>query len=40
VRASEVERAARVLHDRFHLSEEALSLEAHPPGQDRADGRG
>jgi aspartate kinase len=40
VRASEVERAARVLHDRFHLSEEALSLEVHPPGQDRADGRG
>src|SRR6266699_3064672 len=40
VRASEVERAARVLHDRFHLSEEARSLEAHPPGQDRADGRG
>ena len=40
VRASEVERAARVLHERFHLSEEALSLEAHPPGQDRADGRG
>ena len=40
VRASEVERAVRVLHDRFHLSEEALSLEAHPPGQDRADGRG
>lgn len=40
VRASEVERAARVLHDRFHLSEEALSLEAHPPGQDRADGCG
>jgi aspartate kinase len=40
VRASEVERAARVLHDRFHLSEEALSLEAHPPGQGRADGRG
>jgi len=40
VRASEVERAARVLHDRFHLSEEAPALEAHPPGQDRADGRG
>ena len=40
VRASEVERAARVLHERFHLSEEALALEAHPPGQDRADGRG
>ena len=40
VRASEVERAARVLHERFHLSGEALSLEAHPPGQDRADGRG
>jgi aspartate kinase len=40
VRASEVERAVRVLHDRFHLSEEALSLEAHPPGQDRVDGRG
>jgi aspartate kinase len=40
VRASEVERATRVLHDRFHLSEEALSLEVHPPGQDRADGRG
>ena len=40
VRASEVERAARVLHERFHLSEEALSLEAHPPGQDRSDGRG
>ncbi len=40
VRASEVERAVRVLHDRFQLSEEALSLETHPPGQDRADGRG
>jgi len=40
VRASEVELAVRVLHDRFRLSEEALSLETHPPGQDRADGRG
>ena len=40
VRASEVERAVRVLHDRFQLSEEALLLETHPPGQDRADGRG
>jgi len=40
VRASEVERAVRVLHDRFDLSQEALSLETHPPGQRRADGRG
>jgi len=40
VRASEVERAARVLHDRFDLSEEAFTLEAYPPGQDRADGSG
>jgi aspartate kinase len=40
VRASEVERAVRVLHDRFRLSEEALSVEAHPPGQARAHGRG
>jgi len=39
VRASEVERAVRVLHDRFDLSQEALSLETHPPGQHRADGR-
>jgi aspartate kinase len=40
VRASEVERAVRVLHDRFDLSQEALSLETHPPGQHPADGRG
>jgi aspartate kinase len=40
VRASEVERAVRVLHDRFELSEEALSLETYPPAEDRADGRG
>ena len=40
VRASEVERAVRVLHDRFDLSEEALSLETHPPGKHPADGRG
>jgi aspartate kinase len=38
VRASEVERAVRVLHDRFELSEEALSLETYPVGQDRIDG--
>jgi aspartate kinase len=40
VRASEVEHAVRVLHDRFDLSQEALSLETHPPGQHPADGRG
>ena len=40
VRASQVERAVHVLHDRFGLSEDALTLEAHPSGQDRADGRG
>jgi aspartate kinase len=38
VRASEVERAVRVLHDRFDLSEEAVSFETYPPRQDRADG--
>jgi aspartate kinase len=32
VRASEVERAVRVLHDRFHLSEDAISIEEHPAG--------
>jgi aspartate kinase len=37
VRAHDVERAVRALHDRFQLSEEALSVETHPPG---ADGRG
>jgi len=30
VRASEVERAVQVIHDRFRLSEEALFREAHP----------
>jgi len=29
-----------VLHDRFDLSQEALSLETHPAGQRRADGCG
>ncbi len=32
VRASEVERAVRVLHDRFHLSADAVSVEQHPAG--------
>jgi aspartate kinase len=40
VRASEVERAVRVLHDRFDLSEDALSLETYPLGHDRADADG
>jgi aspartate kinase len=40
VRATEVERAVRVLHDRFRLSEEALSLESYPPGTGPSDGRG
>ena len=30
VRASEVERAVRVIHDRFRLSEETLLRETHP----------
>jgi aspartate kinase len=40
VRASEVEQAVRVLHDRFDLSEDAVSLETYPPRRDRADGGG
>jgi aspartate kinase len=32
VRSSEVERAVRVLHDRFELSEDAVSVEEHPAG--------
>jgi aspartate kinase len=32
VRASEVERAVRVLHDKFRLSEDAVSIEEHPAG--------
>jgi aspartate kinase len=36
VRAGDVERAVRALHDRFGLSEDALSVEVYPPG---ADGR-
>ena len=36
VRADEVERAVRALHDRFQLSVDALTAETHPAG---ADGR-
>ena len=32
VRAAEVERAVRVLHDRFQLSEDAIAIEQHPAG--------
>jgi len=32
VRSSEVERAVRVLHDRFELAEDAVSVEEHPAG--------
>ena len=32
VRAAEVERAVRVLHDRFKLSEDAIAIEQHPAG--------
>jgi aspartate kinase len=39
VRSSEVERAVRVLHDRFELSEDAVSVEEHPAGGGR-NGRG
>jgi hypothetical protein len=30
VRASEVQRAVKVIHDRFELSEEAVLREQHP----------
>src|SRR5207244_5237787 len=36
VRADEVDRAVRALHDRFQLSVDALTAETHPAG---ADGR-
>jgi aspartate kinase len=32
VRAGDVERAVRALHDRFGLSDDALAVEAHPSG--------
>ena len=32
VRAAEVERAVRVLHDRFQHSEDAIAIEQHPAG--------
>ena len=32
VRAGDVERAVRALHDRFGLSDDALSVESHPSG--------
>jgi aspartate kinase len=39
VRADEVERAVRALHDRFQLSEDALVAETHPAGAGGANGR-